>query len=42
MSELGNNPDCFTDLMTDVIYMIFPSEARINEYTKIFNVIFHF
>ena len=31
MSELGNNPDCFTEFLTDVIYMIFPSEVRRNQ-----------
>ena len=39
MSEPGNNPDCFTDFLTDVIYMIFPLEVRINEYTKMFDII---
>ena len=24
VSELGNNPDCFTDFLTDVSYMAFP------------------
>ena len=42
MSELGNDPGCFTDFLTEAIFMIFPREVRINEYTKIFDLVFHF
>ena len=42
MSELGDNSDCFTDFLTNVICMKFPWKVRINEYTKISNIIFRF
>ena len=35
MSELGDDSDCFTAFLTNVIYMKFPRKVRINENTKI-------